>query len=98
MAVYSGHPGRTYAHCSGVVDVTQERDCTVLGMELDIGVNDPITTAQPLAAFVVVKALDSDGNVCYLTGATEGLPTVECLGMADFAMEKLRYAVRKRFR
>lgn len=77
--------------------MSEERDCTVLGMELDTGVNDPITTAQPLAAFVVVKALDTDGNLCYFTGATEGLPTVECLGMADFAVEKLRHAVRKRF-
>lgn len=54
--------------------------CTVLGMQLDVGEDDPIVTAQPVSAFIVVKALDEDGDLVYLTGATEGLHSVECLG------------------
>ena len=77
--------------------MTQERDCTVLGMDLDIGVNDPIATAQPLAAFVVVKVLNASGHEEYLTAATAGLHPVECLGMAGFAVEKLKYALRRRW-
>lgn len=77
--------------------MTQERDCTVLGMDLDIGVNDPIATAQPLAAFIVVRALDDEGELVYLTGATAGLPTVDCLGMADYAIEKLKHALHRRW-
>lgn len=77
--------------------MTEERDCTVLGMDLDIGVNDPIATAQPLAAFVVVRALDEAGELVYLTGATAGLPTVDCLGMADYAIEKLKHALHRRW-
>jgi hypothetical protein len=65
-------------------------DCTVLGMVLDAGEDDAIVTAQPLSAFVVVKALDEDGDVVYLTGATHGLHSVECLGMAEYAAVKLR--------
>lgn len=75
----------------------QERDCTVLGMTLNTGEDDPITTAQPLAAVIVVKVLDEDGDLCYLTGATDGLTTVECLGMTEFAVLKLKHALRRRF-
>jgi hypothetical protein len=78
--------------------VTEERDCTVLGMDLDIGVNDPIATAQPLAAFIVVKVLKADGHEDYLTAATAGLHAVECLGMADSAVEKLKHALWRRWK
>jgi hypothetical protein len=72
-------------------------DCTVLGMPLDVKNGDPIITAQPIVAFIVVKVLTEDGREDYLTGATAGLHTVECLGMADYAVEKLRHGLRKRF-
>ena len=65
-------------------------DCTVLGMALDVGDDDVLVTAQPLAAFIVVKALDEDGDIRYLTSATEGLQSVECLGMAEYAALRLR--------
>lgn len=77
--------------------VTGERDCTVLGMDLDTGASDPITTAQPLAAFIVVKVLNANGREEYLTAATAGLHPVECLGMADFAVEKLKHALKRKW-
>jgi hypothetical protein len=77
--------------------VTEERDCTVLGMDLNIGVNDPIATAQPLAAFIVVKVLRANGQEDYLTAATAGLHPVECLGMADFAVQKLGHVLKRRW-
>lgn len=71
-------------------------DCLVLGMPLDAEHGDPITTAQPLSAFIVVKALDEDGNLVYLTGATDGLHSVECLGMAEYAAARLRKGLADR--
>jgi hypothetical protein len=71
-------------------------DCTVLGMALDAGEDDPIRTAQPLFALVIVKALDGDGDLVYLTAATEGLQTVECLGMAEYAALRLRHGLTAR--
>ena len=70
--------------------------CTVLGMTLDVGEDDTIVTAQPLSAFVVVKALDEDGDLVYLTGATDGLHSVECLGMAEYAAARLRAGLTRR--
>jgi hypothetical protein len=61
----------------------------VLGMPLDVGDGDPIASAQPLCGFVVIKALNGDGEVVYLTAATPGLKSVECLGMARYAVLKL---------
>lgn len=71
-------------------------DCTILGMRLDVDGDDTIVTAQPLSAFVVVKALDEDGAVVYLTAATDGLHSVECLGMAEYAAVKLRGGLARR--
>lgn len=62
----------------------------VLGMDLSVEEDDVLVTAQPFSAFIVVKAFDADGDVVYLTAATEGLQSVECLGMAEFAALKLR--------
>jgi hypothetical protein len=58
-------------------------------MQLDVGEDDLIVTGQPLAAVVIVKILDEDGEVDYATGATEGLMSVEALGMARYAQLKL---------
>lgn len=55
---------------------------TVMALPI-IGVPDGVT---PLAGLVVMKVLDTDGNVAYLARATEGLSTVECLGMAHYAV------------
>ena len=68
----------------------------VLGMSLDAAEDDPIRRAQPLSAFVVVKALDDDGEIMYLAGATEGLNSVECLGMAELAVIKLKAGLERR--
>lgn len=64
---------------------------TVLGMPLSL----PPDAAgiQPLCAFVVVKAIDADGDICYVTSATDSLTLVECIGMAEYAMVKLKNAL-----
>lgn len=64
-------------------------DCTVLGMPLDVAEDDGITTCQPVCGFVVVKALDEEGRICYHTAATDSLKSVECLGMVRYAVLKL---------
>lgn len=50
---------------------------------------------RPLAALVVVKSFDEDSSVgvCYQVRATEGLSTVECLGMAELAVLRLKEAL-----
>ena len=73
-------------------------DCTVLGMPLDVGENDWLATCQPLSAFVVVKAIDEDGDLRYLTAATPGLHSIECLGMAEYAALRLREGLAGRTR
>jgi hypothetical protein len=70
--------------------MTGARDCSLLGMPLDVGEDGEMATCQPLSGFAVVKALGSDGEVRYLTAATDGLKSVECLGMAEYAALKLR--------
>lgn len=44
----------------------------------------------PLAAVVVVKVLDEDGDPTYYARATDGLLTVEAVGMLAYADEELR--------
>lgn len=75
---------------------TDPQDFAILGMPLDVGDDDAITAAQPLSGVVVIKALDGDGDVCYLTAATPGLQSVECLGMARYAVLRLEYAITGR--
>jgi hypothetical protein len=65
-------------------------------MPLDVADDDPIATAQPLCGLVIVKALDADGDVVYLTAATPDLMTVECLGMARYAVLKLEHGLTTR--
>jgi hypothetical protein len=62
---------------------------SILGMPLDVDADDAIATCQPVCGFVVVKALDDDGQIRYLTAATDGLKSVECLGMARYAVLRL---------
>lgn len=44
----------------------------------------------PLAALVIVKMLDDEGDPVYIARATDGLSSVECLGMAVYAAECLK--------
>lgn len=62
---------------------------SILGMPLDVAEDDPLSTETPLCGLVVVKALTGDGQVSYRTAATEGLKSVEALGMARYAVLKL---------
>jgi hypothetical protein len=75
--------------------MTEARDCTILGMPLDVNEDDAIATCQPVSGFVVVKALGGDGEIRYLTAATDGLKSVECLGMAEYAALKLRHGLAR---
>lgn len=62
---------------------------TVFGLPLDVPGDDAIGTVTPLCALIVLKALNEDGKVCYLSAATTGLTSVECLGMARYAVLQL---------
>ncbi len=66
-------------------------DATVLGMALETEENDPIRTAQPLSAVIVAKLLGDDGEIYYVGAATEGLKSVETLGMLRYAQVKLEH-------
>ena len=61
---------------------------TVCGLPID-GAEE---VTQPLAALVVVKCFDPDSEVgvSYRVRATTGLSSVEALGMADFAVLRLK--------
>jgi hypothetical protein len=52
---------------------------------------------QPVAALVIVKTFDADSEVgvCYQVRATGGLSTVEALGMADYAVLRIRDGLRR---
>lgn len=58
----------------------------VLGLEL-VGEMPDLMSA--LGAIVIVKALDHDGDVCYYVRGTEGLTSVEAMGMVHFALLQL---------
>jgi hypothetical protein len=70
-------------------------DHTILGMPLDVADDDLIASLQPLCGMLIVKGLDEQGNVCYATAATGALSTVECLGMARYAVLKLERALTR---
>lgn len=67
----------------------------ILGMPLDVTEDDGIASCQPLSGFVMVKALGADGEIRYLTAATDGLKSVECLGMARYAVLKLEHGLMR---
>ena len=60
----------------------------VCGLPLEGGED----TGQPVAALVILKTFDQDSEVgvCYQVRATDGLSTVEALGMADYAVLRIR--------
>ncbi len=61
-------------------------DALVLGMPLEGGED----IGQPAGALVVVKGLDKAGNLSYWPLCTEGIMTVEAIGMAILALDRLR--------
>lgn len=48
---------------------------------------------HPLAVVMVVKGLDAEGVVGYYIKATEGLTSVEGMGMSLYLTEKLRLSL-----
>ena len=70
---------------------------SILGMPLNVEAGDGIAACQPICGLVVVKALDEDGEVCYFTAATDGLKSVECLGMARYAVLRLERGLTEDF-
>lgn len=58
----------------------------VLGMPMG-EVPEDIT---PICAVVVFKAMDEEGNAAYYLRATEGLSTVEAVGMVEYGAHRLR--------
>ncbi len=71
--------------------MTDEPSTNVCGLPI-IGGEE---IGQPLAALVIVKSFDGDSEVgvSYQVRATEGLSTVECLGMANLAVLRLANAL-----
>lgn len=58
---------------------------SILGLPITADQGDPIYTCSPISAFAVIKAMDGEGNVGYMTAITQGLNLVEALGMNQFA-------------
>ena len=56
---------------------------TVMGLPV---IDPPEDGFTPLDGLAIVKGLDKDGNVTYAARATEGLTSIECLGMAHYAV------------
>lgn len=67
----------------------------VLGMDLQADPDDPVFRSAALGALVVVKAMDRDGGICYYTGSTPGLTSVEGLGMAQFLAMRLQSGIAR---
>ena len=66
---------------------------TVCGLPLEGGED----IGHAVAALVIVKTFDesSEIGVCYRVRATDGLSTVEALGMADYAVLRIRDGLRR---
>lgn len=69
----------------------------LLGLPLDLpdGPLDPGLT--PLCGFIVVKALNGEGEVTYFSAGTNGLTSIECLGMARWSVLKLEHGLSAEF-
>jgi hypothetical protein len=63
-------------------------DERVLGMPIEIASD----LAQPIAAVVIVKGLDTSGEIAYWTAKTDGVTGVEAWGMVMFAEQVARTA------
>lgn len=58
---------------------------TVLGIPLDIEDEEGMSIS-PIAALVVVEGFDSSGDTVYGVMHTEGVTTVQALGLANYAV------------
>lgn len=67
----------------------------LLGLPLDIG--EDSLEGTPLCGFLVVKMLNDEGQVCFTAVATEGITSVECLGLARWAVLKLEHGLTAEF-
>lgn len=68
----------------------------LLGMPLDQ--DEPFAPGlTPVSGFLVVKVLNDEGKVSYLSAATDGLTSVEALGMARWAVLKLECGLAAEF-
>ena len=65
-------------------------DYKICGLPLDLHEDDALKRATPLEGVTVIKGLNEDGDAAYYVRATESLTTVECLGMAQLAVLKLK--------
>lgn len=65
----------------------------VLGMHLDVDEDDALNSVQPLCAVIMIKALNKDGHVCYLSRSTTGLTLVEALAMVRYTELKLEHGL-----
>jgi hypothetical protein len=85
----------TAAHASHLLTlVSQQRESRnnrAFGLEVELQEGEEIT--QPLAVLVVVKHLNADAVVEYSARASDGVSTVEALGMARYATLKLEQAI-----
>lgn len=66
-------------------------------MNLDVEEDDVLYSVQPLCAVIMVKALNEDGHVCYLSRATTGLTSVEALAMVRYTQLKLEHGLIAEF-
>jgi hypothetical protein len=71
-------------------------DRTVLGMALDAADDDAIWSGTPLEAVVIVKMLNEDDAISYVTRATSSLKDVEALGMVRYAQLRLEVGMTAR--
>lgn len=60
-------------------------ESSVAGLPLDWATTEG-DKVFPLAALVILKAVDSDGDEVFAVVPTEGLSTVDALGMAHYAV------------
>lgn len=66
---------------------------SILGMPLDVDDDDAIMTCQPVCGLVIIKALDENGEIVYFSAATDGLKSVECLGMVEYTSLRLKHGL-----
>lgn len=67
--------------------MTASPDLTVLGMELQ---HTHETLRQPVAAVVVIKGLDDQGEISYWINKTSDVTRVEAVGMLTVASDEFR--------
>ena len=69
----------------------------LLGLSLDLPEGDCLEGLTPLCGFFVAKVLNEEGEVSYVSVGTDSLTSVECLGMARWAVLKLERGLTAEF-